>query len=429
MRVFPRQFWLFVAGVFLFNVAIAVGMPYETLFLSSTMHFSMTTVGILWGVAAFAGLPMQLVGGVVTDRRGRRGVLVVSAATIIFFYTGMALAHHVWQIAVIAIVEGAIGWPLFLTASNAMIADWLPVERRPEAYGIWRLAISAGVIFGPAIAGLLIAAHYSYRVLFATASVGCGVFLAVILLWIKETKPGGAGHAAMTDAREGVGQIGVGGGAEEAILAAAEAPEFESVGDAFASYRTIFRDRRFLAFSLVALLTLFCFGQFLWIFPVYLVRTLGMAPESWGLLLAVCGTTIAVLQYPLVRVARHRDNLLVMALASLLIAAGLGGAAFAVGGWTVGVFVVVFSVGEVLFWPISSSIVSDYAPEELRGRYMGAWTMVDCFGRGLGPMFGGWALGALGGRQTFFVDLLVGLVGAALFILLSIKQRRPVVSA
>ncbi len=232
----------------------------------------------------------------------------------------------------------------------------------------------------------------------------------------------------MTDVREGVGQIGVGGGAEEAILAAAEAPEFESVGDAFASYRTIFRDRRFLAFSLVALLTLFCFGQFLWIFPVYLVRTLGMAPESWGLLLAVCGFTIAVLQYPLVRVARHRDNLLVMALASLLIAAGLGGAAFAVGGWTVGVFVVVFSVGEVLFWPISSSIVSDYAPEELRGRYMGAWTMVDCFGRGLGPMFGGWALGALGGRQTFFVDLLVGLVGAALFVLLSVKQRRPVAS-
>ena len=61
-------------------------MPYETLFLSSTMRFSMTTVGVLWGVAAFAGLPMQLVGGVVTDRRGRRGVLAVSAATIIFFY-------------------------------------------------------------------------------------------------------------------------------------------------------------------------------------------------------------------------------------------------------------------------------------------------------------------------------------------------------
>ena len=427
--MFPRQFWVFVAGVFLFHVAIAVGMPYETIFLSSTLHFSMTTVGILWGVAAFAGLPMQLVGGVVTDRRGRRGVLALSAATIIFFYTGMALAHHVWQIAAIAIVEGAIGWPLFLTASNAMIADWLPVARRPEAYGIWRLAINAGVIFGPAIAGLLIAGHFSYRVLFATASVGCAAFLVIILLWIKETKPGGAGRAGMVEVQESVGQVGVGAGAEEAILAAAEAPDFESVADAFASYRAIFRDRRFLAFSLVALLTLFCFGQFLWIFPVYLVRTLGMAPGSWGLLLAVCGCTIALLQYPLVRVMRDRDSLLAMALAALLIAAGLGGAAFATGGWTVGIFVVVFSVGEVLLWPISSSIVSDYAPEELRGRYMGAWTMVDCLGRGLGPMFGGWALGALGGRQTFFVDLLVGLVGAALFVLLSVKQRRRAVPA
>ena len=427
--MFPRQFWVFVAGVFLFNVAIAVGMPYETLFLSSTMHFSMTTVGILWGVAAFAGLPMQLVGGVVTDRRGRRGVLAVSAATIIFFYTGMAVAHHVWQVAVIAIVEGAIGWPLFLTASNAMIADWLPVARRPEAYGIWRLAINAGVIFGPAIAGLLIAAHYSYRVLFATASIGCGVFLVMIIFWVKETKPRSAVRATAGDAPQGGGQVGVGAGAEEAILAAAEAPEFESVGDAFASYRTIFRDRRFLSFSLVSLLTLFGFGQFLWIFPVFLVRTLRMAPGSWGLLLAICGLTIAVLQYPLVRLMRHRDSLLVMALAALLIAVGVGGVAFAVGGWTVGIFVVIFAVGEVLLWPISSSIVSDYASEELRGRYMGAWTLVDCFGRGLGPMFGGWAIGALGGRQTFFIDLVVGLVGAALFVLLSVKQRRPAASA
>ena len=427
--MFPRQFWVFVAGVFLFNVAIAVGMPYETLFLNSTMHFSMTTVGILWGVAAFAGLPMQLVGGVVTDRRGRRGVLAVSAATIIFFYTGMAVAHHVWQVAVIAIVEGAIGWPLFLTASNAMIADWLPVARRPEAYGIWRLAINAGVIFGPAIAGLLIAAHYSYRVLFATASIGCGVFLVMIIFWVKETKPRSADRATAGDAPQGGGQVGVGAGAEEAILAAAEAPEFESVGDAFASYRTIFRDRRFLSFSLVSLLTLFGFGQFLWIFPVFLVRTLRMAPGSWGLLLAVCGLTIAVLQYPLVRLMRHRDSLLVMALAALLIAVGVGGVAFAVGGWTVGIFVVIFAVGEVLLWPISSSIVSDYASEELRGRYMGAWTLVDCFGRGLGPMFGGWAIGALGGRQTFFIDLVVGLVGSALFVLLSVKQRRPAASA
>jgi hypothetical protein len=44
-------------------------------------------------------------------------------------------------------------------------------------------------------------------------------------------------------------------------------------------------------------------------------------------------------------------------------------------------------------------------------------------------MFGGWAIGALGGRQTFFIDLVVGLVGAALFVLLSVKQRRPAASA
>jgi MFS family permease len=58
------------------------------------------------------------------------------------------------------------------------------------------------------------------------------------------------------------------------------------------------------------------------------------------------------------------------------------------------------------------------APESIRGRYNGAWTIVWNGGASLAPAFGGWSMQTLGGRPTFAVVGAVGLLGAALFALL-----------
>ena len=76
------------------------------------------------------------------------------------------------------------------------------------------------------------------------------------------------------------------------------------------------------------------------------------------------------------------------------------------------------SFGIVLFIPFSSTIVSHLAPAELRGRYMGFWTLVYMGGYAIGPLLGGWALDALGGRGAFVTIAAAGLLGAALFPLL-----------
>ena len=63
-------------------------------------------------------------------------------------------------------------------------------------------------------------------------------------------------------------------------------------------------------------------------------------------------------------------------------------------------------------------MVSHLAPAALRGRYMGSWTLVYMGGYALGPLLGGWALDALGGRGAFAVVAAAGLLGALLFPLL-----------
>jgi MFS family permease len=63
--------------------------------------------------------------------------------------------------------------------------------------------------------------------------------------------------------------------------------------------------------------------------------------------------------------------------------------------------------------------VADLAPEAVRGRYMGVWTVVWNGGAALGPAFGGWAMDTLGAREAFVALLVVGLAGAVWFLALA----------
>jgi len=110
--------------------------------------------------------------------------------------------------------------------------------------------------------------------------------------------------------------------------------------------------------------------------------------------------------------------MVLLSISSVFIAVGLGGTAFAQPGWQLYVLVCLLSVGEVLLGPVAAAVVSELAPEAIRGRYNGAWTIVWNGGASLAPAFGGWSMQTLGGRETFAIVFVVGLAGAALFPLL-----------
>ena len=393
VRGSPHAFRVLIAGTAAFCLAISVGMPYETIFVTSKLGVSVAVVGVVWTVSALAGLPLQVVGGVACDRLGRRPLLFTSAVTILIFYAVMALSHSLWPIAAVAILEAMFGWPLYLVACNAMIADLLPMGRRPVAYSVWRGAINVGTVVGPGIAALLLSAGLGYRTLFTVASAGCAVFVAIVVLALPETRPPDAG-------RTGEGEVGFVRGL--GLVAA---------------------DRRFLLFSGAALLPLLCLGQFLWIFPVYLTDTLGMPASAWAALLAGSAAVVALTGPVVVHLTRRTDKLWLMALSALLMGLGLGLSAFVSSVAAIVPLVLVFALGEALFWPISSAAVSEMAPSSLRGTYMGAWTLVDCAGRGVGPLIGGVIMAQVGGRQNFAVALAVSLVGAALFAALALRGR------
>lgn len=103
-----------------------------------------------WALMQFIFSPMA---GMLSDRFGRRPILLVSCAGLGLDFLLMALAPTLWWLWLGRIVSG-LTMASFSTTS-AYIADVTPPEKRAGAYGMLGAAFGLGFILGPALGGLL----------------------------------------------------------------------------------------------------------------------------------------------------------------------------------------------------------------------------------------------------------------------------------
>jgi MFS family permease len=428
LRLFPRQFWLLVGGTFFYLVAIGTAFPFTAILIQGRLGVSMAVVGAIIGGTAAAGLPLQPLAGGLSDRFGRRAVMIVCAAFSGIMYGSLAFVHGLVPICLVVFCDRALGWPLFLTASNAMVADLVRPRLRAEGYSLVRLMIGAGEIVGPLIAAVLLAAGFGLWALFVLAGAGCFAFLVFTLVALHETRPRAARHVRSTAVSEGPPVYGV----RDVIVIPSRRRSRRHrsrrhKAAAAPGRRGVLADRRFCAFCAISLLPLFIFGQTYSTFPVMLKTFLHVPQTEYALLMSYMALVIVVTQYPSVRAIKRLDPMYQVALASVLFGCGMGLCAFMPAAWPLLVTIAALGLAQAIFGPVTSTIVAHLAPVELRGRYMGAWTFVWMAGQGsLGPIFGGLMLAYLGVHVTYGVIVAMGLVGAALYPLLRTRTRAAV---
>lgn len=107
-------------------------------------------VTIVFGIANFFGSPIL---GRLSDRYGRRPVLLIgfSGLALSFFVTGMATA--LWMLLVVRLFSGAM--QSNIAVANAYVADITPPAERAKAFGKLGAMLGMGFILGPVIGGLL----------------------------------------------------------------------------------------------------------------------------------------------------------------------------------------------------------------------------------------------------------------------------------
>src|SRR5581483_7730452 len=106
--------------------------------------------GMVWAVMQLSFSPLL---GVLSDRFGRRPVLLISMFGMSFDYLLMAMAPSLGWLFVGRIISGITG--ASTAAASAYVADITPPEQRSRNYGYLAAATGAGIVLGPALGGLM----------------------------------------------------------------------------------------------------------------------------------------------------------------------------------------------------------------------------------------------------------------------------------
>lgn len=399
LRGLPRGVWILFTAT-LVNRAGSMVLPFLVLYLTRDLGFTASVAGLvvmLYGAGALIAAPVS---GALSDLVGPVPVMRVS-----LLLSGVILTLYLFARDLPSVVAATIGLAVvteaFRPASMALVGDLVTPEQRKTAFALNRLAINLGMSIGPALGGFL--AQISFRTIFVVdggTSLAAGLIL--MLFSFRRVVHRRGPHEITEAIAPGAHLLGHAKRGTARVLLTALAAPFVTL---FASGR---RDRRLLVLLAGVFLLAVVFFQHISSMPLFLVRDLGIAEAHYGLLFTINTLLIVFLEVPVTTATSHWTHRRTLALGTFLSAAGFGALAFAWDFWSSAATVVVWTFGEMLFFPSMGAYLTDIAPERRRGEYMGLSQMVMGLAFMLGPWVGMQALESLGGRVLWILMFFCG---------------------
>jgi predicted MFS family arabinose efflux permease len=340
------------------SVAISLSLPFLALYLYQNRGVSMAMVGVVVLISGITSLIAQLMAGAITDKLGRRPLLMVTMTSSILLYIAMAFSigkdAPVPMIVVIwALVRSTL--TMQRPAIQSMTIDLAPKERLMETFGLMIIGGNLGFAAGPALGGYL-ADYLSYAWLFGLGAVIIGLAFLLIIFRLKESFKGSTERVPIL-----------------AIFSAG-------------------RDRQLLFFTVICFTLYLVSGQMSSTLSVYTVSHAGFTTAQFGTLLTLNGLMITVVQYPATGLLQRVSISKALVVGALLYGIGYLTMAW-VGPYALALAAMaVITSGEICCTPTIMTVVGRLASTNWRGRYMAFFGISETLGMSLGPLMGGFLL-------------------------------------
>lgn len=347
IRLLPRPFWVLVGATFVNRFGVFV-VPFLTLFITRNGNTA-AQAGYAAAAYSLGGFVAAWIGGWMADRLGRNVTMAVSSFAGAVCMICMSQAVDWRVLALLAFITGAIneaGHP----ASAALVQDLVPPEQRVMAFAVQRFAVNLGWSLGPATAGFL--AEHSFFWLFVVDAATSAFFGIIAWLFLPRGRRTPAEHAGWKHA-----------------------------------WRSIRANHAFLALFGACVCVAWIFRQTNTTFPLHFERN-DLPLHLCGMVLALNGVMICLMEVPLAAGLRHWPVKHVLALGYILM-----GASFLIflGSGSLTAFVammVVFTLGEMSAFSRQQAYSASLAPDDMRGRYVGFLSFAWCAGNTASSAFG-----------------------------------------
>ena len=377
-------------GMLISTIGSSMIWPFLMIYVRQRVNMPLTQAASLMTINAAAGLIAAFIAGPITDRIGRKWVMVISLVGNGAVYFFMSNANSYLNFASLMIFSGTFN-PLYRVGADAMVADLIHSEKRPDAYALIRLSNNAGIAIGPMIGGFL--SSISYSIIFFLAGVGMLIYSLLMAFFANETLPQKSGPS-------------------------------EQLYKSFMGYLQVLRDTKFLSFIGAFILAQMC-AVMIWILmPVYANGIYNVSESQYGFIPTTNALMVVFLQVYVTHITKRHRPLPIMAVGTFFYALGVGSVAFShsfIGFW---ISIVIMTIGELILMPTASAYVAGLAPADMRGRYMSISGLSWSVAAGIAPIMGGYLNDNVSPVATWHGGLAIGIIGILDFLYLSRKESK-----
>ncbi|KJY67890.1 MDR family MFS transporter [Vibrio nigripulchritudo] len=358
VKRFNFTIWTVLGGTLLARTTYFMAWPYLIVFLYQDYNASALEVGSMLAASAVVGVVSGLYSGYLSDKFGRKWVMISGSLIAVLAYGGIGVASEIWQFFVLLMLCGLMR-SMIEAPAKAVIGDNLSDGKDRElALNIRYFVLNLGGAIGPLI-GISLALAAPQKLFLVT---GISYLIFALWLWLS--------FARFPEKRN-----------QEDC----EVPDFK------ATIKVIARDKIFQILLIANLTMMFVYAQLESSLPQVLVRSsVADAATLIASLVLVNTLTIIVFQFPMLKLMEKVPLFKRTQIGMVLMGVGMVGFIATPEEWAIGWGMACFiiSLGEVIAFPTLSVQIDQLAPEHLRGSYFGAAALYS-LGFAIAPLVGG----------------------------------------
>ncbi|MDR7071452.1 MDR family MFS transporter [Fictibacillus barbaricus] len=370
--------WGVIFGTFLSRAGFFMNLPFLGIYLYEVKGVDPATTGAILAVSFFVSTFMSFFGGALSDKLGRISVMFASMLLWGFVFVGFAIADQIVTFFLLNALNGLCR-SVFEPSARALLVDVTPDDNRIAVFNARYYAINLGGAIGPLV-GLSLGASKNPLPFLISAGIYF-IYALIILYWHFKYKNKGQ---------------------QENNLNAVSVIE---------SLRIIAGDKVFRYFLIG---NIFVTGAYSHL-DTTLSQYLGTVDVSAYSVLFISNTVFILLfQFPIMKLMKKYSYLTALKAGCILFGLGLFGFGLSKSIPVLLLSMFLFTAGEILCFIIGDVLISDIAPNHLRGAYYGA-AGLQFIGQGGSAWLGGILLSSLGFGQGVIIFAILGGLAVSAF--------------
>jgi len=389
-----------------FNILCATGLfaifsstisksPVLPLFTAS-LGADPSGVGMVAAVSSFTGIVVSIPAGILSDRWGRKRMLLIAAVVFASAPFCYLVVVNVWQLAAIRLYHGA-ATAIFTPVAMALVSDLFQKERG-EKIGWFSTSTLLGRFIAPVVGGsiigmLIMNPNVSYHAVYMVCGAA-GVLVFFLSLKIPDDEN-----------RKRNGQ---------------------QWHETFSAFKTVILNRAIVITALVEASILFAYGTFETFLPLYAIKT-GLTAYEIGIFLSAQVITLALTKPVMGKFSDKHGRKPQIIVGSFIGAFSIAGLSLASGFFPLMGVSILFGLSQSIVTSATAAYIADLSKGESRGSAMGLLGSVMDIGHTMGPLVSGVIATWLGFGMSFIgAGVILGL-GALIFLILVSRSPVPAV--